>query len=348
MKRGSLMLLGLLQAALVLSLIQHGHGWDEYLKPPAGNSPHMRVKTSNGHHSYKCSCEKWELTAASADLLSTVDSKTIIGAYSFSRNSNSNSKHQGTWTLFNNPADAIESGARVSAVTAKVILSYPIPGGLSEALLQVTSHHFEGQSGLVSYIQRLKPQGGVPMTSSCQRPHEVLKVPFYAEYQFWRQDVVPPSVPYSLVVPSSVKPVQSLFGEGEVLYLFNGESWEQRYAFAKLYDVPGGKKLGSYYIKARGAGESYGTHFWDLSNPNGVQVVGRVTMPPVSVSNSSLPWLTTTITAHTGSNSLLKNAKAVQMLSTRGGLPNKKSPRGKLSRGQLWRVPFTAVFWFYG
>ena len=56
------------------------------------------------------------------------------------------------------------------------------------ALMKAVSDPGSGVFNGVKYIQRLKPEGGMPNSSGCTASEvgKLLKVPFSAEYVFWK------------------------------------------------------------------------------------------------------------------------------------------------------------------
>ena len=56
------------------------------------------------------------------------------------------------------------------------------------ALMKAVSDPGTGVFNGVKYIQRLKPEGGMPNSSGCtpSEAGKLLKVPFSAEYVFWK------------------------------------------------------------------------------------------------------------------------------------------------------------------
>ncbi|KAJ7547792.1 hypothetical protein O6H91_08G104600 [Diphasiastrum complanatum] len=316
------------------------------LKPPPGNSLFMKVKTQNGRQMYQCFSKKWMPVGETADLVKAINPGHRVGVFT-SRVLQGHGKSQGTWILHNPVDDIVESGSKYSSVSGKEIASIPSKGSMSEALVQATSHHFDGIASLISYIQRLSPKGGLPpLHDTCDDDFMKLEVPYEAEYWLWRQDLQPPSMPKSLSITSE-RAVEGLFGQGIVLYRFNGQGWEQIRVEASLYNVPGGILAGKYFWMNSGSKKSgEASYWWQLWNPTSFQLNGRAETAAVYITRDSLPWSLVTVTHHSGNVSLLGEYAHVQILSTRGGVPSFHSAF-KVVPNMLWRAPFSAIFWFY-
>ncbi|KAJ7561587.1 hypothetical protein O6H91_03G034300 [Diphasiastrum complanatum] len=332
---GSLMLLG--------STV---HTWKTAaMYPPPGNSLFMKAKTQNGRQMYQCSSKKWVASGANADLVMANNLSHHVGLF-ISRVLQTHAKSQGTWVLDNSVGDTIESGSNFSSVSGKEIASTPSKGFILQTLIQATSHQFDGTASLISYIQQLFPKGGIPpLQETCDEDLAEVEVPYEAEYWLWQQDWQPPSMPKSLLITSE-RVVEGLFGEGIVLYRFNGQAWEQIRVEASLYNLPGGILAGKYFWKKSKSIKSDEINWWQLWNPNSFQLQGRAQSAAVSVTRDGLPWCLFTVTHHFGNVSLLGEYTHVQILSTRGGVPLSHSAF-KPTANMLWRAPFSAVFWFY-
>ncbi|KAJ7286640.1 hypothetical protein O6H91_21G062100 [Diphasiastrum complanatum] len=324
---------------------------DSSLQPPPGNSLVLKSRTQNGKQMYKCSSKDWVAVGASADLVMASNPSIRVGSYnSQTFNRQGRSLSVATWMLDNSAGDEAESGHKFSSVSGKELLSIPSSGSynISQALLQATSHQFDGSASLISYVQRLIPQGGAPpLQNICQLDATVVEVPFEVEFWFWQQNLWPPAVPASLSV-STEHAIQGFFGEGVIVYRYNGITWEQIQAEATLYNVPGGVLAGKVFVQApalhgKSAGGSYR---WQLNDPNGFQLVGKPQPPPVTVNKHCLPWSLVTISSHSNNSSGVWTYTHVKIVSTRGGLPA-TNVLFRPIQGMIIRSSFSALFWFY-
>ncbi|KAJ7516017.1 hypothetical protein O6H91_22G038900 [Diphasiastrum complanatum] len=317
------------------------------LRPPLGNSLVLKSRTQNGKEIYKCSTNEWVFEGATADLVMASNPSISVGSYS-SQNFNRRGRPVATWMLENPAGDAAESGKTFSSVSGKELVSLASGGHISEALLQATSHEFDGSASLISYIQRLFPQGGAaPLQDICQLDATVVEIPFEVEFWFWQQDLWPPAVPASLSV-SNENVIQGFFGEGVVVYRYGGKAWEQTQADARLFSVPGGSLQGKFFVQSSAlhGRNTGGSFWWELNAPNGFQAVGKLQNAPVPVGRNCLPWSLVTISSFSNNNSAIWTYSHVQMVSTRGGLPPVHT-LFKPIKGMIIRSPFTAIFWFY-
>ncbi len=126
-------------------------------------------------------------------------------------------------------------------------------------------------------------------------------------------------------------------------------------------EVPGGAKLlfageaegaqvygcdaGAWKLKApdalvAGKVKHYGGPTWEA--PDGSKVVGEV-KAKAEVDPAAIPWLLLGAKSTEGSG-LLAQARWIQRLDTRGGKP----PATACEAGAELRVPYTAVYRFYG
>ncbi|KAJ7165725.1 hypothetical protein O6H91_Y545600 [Diphasiastrum complanatum] len=323
------------------------HGWDNsyLLAPPIGNSLVLKSKTQNGMQIYKCSSGKWVAVGATADLVQASNPTVRVGAY-YSALLQDQSTASATWILNNPAGETAESGYNISSVSGKEIATAPPGGFISEALLQSTDHQFAGVASLISYIQRLFPQGGDPPQQTCMQESAIVQVPFEVEFWLWKQDMMPPATPPALSL-SKERVVQGFFGEGSVLYRYNGSSWQQTQAQATLYNVPGGTTMGKYSLQAATVnGRGGSSYLWQTSIPNGFQVTGKEQSQPVSVDQNCLSWSLVVVTSYSSNDFYLGPYTHVQIVSTRGGLPP-SHPNFMPLTGTLITSPFSAIFWFY-
>jgi len=109
--------------------------------------------------------------------------------------------------------------------------------------------------------------------------------------------------------------------------------WAFKAPEADLFDAQG-NKIGHHF-----AGPT-----WESTD--GSQVVGELKGHIPSQDQNAVPWLLLTAKNHTG-NGVFSQITSIQRLETAGGKP----PAGGCSQanvGQELRVPYTAVYYFYG
>lgn len=329
----------------VLALLPSLHAWNS-LTPPAGNSLAIKTKALNGEHFYRCKDGDWLLESAYAALADFYDPSKVVGNYSWVKTP-SIPRYAGTWFLFNNEGDHAESGDLASLVAGKnVMIARPTsPRDLPDFLALASKHEYGGAASLMSYIARVNSEGGVPLNNGyCQYEDKLIKLPFEGEFHFWKQDLVPPNAPAALTVVSD-RAIQGVFAEGIVTYAHNGVLWTQTGTNAELYDVPGGKKLGSFFIRET-ADYRGGASCWHFDDPNGFEVVGKHACNPISVTPGCLPWSLNVITSSSKKSTMFGEYSHVQMVSTTGGLPP-VSLTGKPELGQVYKSYFTAIYWLY-
>ncbi|KAJ7514248.1 hypothetical protein O6H91_23G035100 [Diphasiastrum complanatum] len=330
------MMINAIQAAI-------GRSMDPLLTPPAGNSLHIKASSVDGVQIYTCSGGEWRFLSASASLVDSSNSSIFIGTYAYVYSP----KHVsaiGTWSLNNSEGVIAESGHAASEVTGRVIAFRGNKFALPAFLAQASSHLFDGTASLVSYIQQIPSDGGVPPgSSSCRKGSRQVHIPFEADYWFWTQDRQPPSVPSELSAIGLM--IEGFFGTGHVKYVFNGTSWQQKNITASMYDVPGGILVGRFFIESH-ADDAGGSFTWEVFNPNGWTVTAKSASPGVQVDGSSLPWRLFSVTSASFNESFLGPITQVQMISTRGGLPPTPM-QAQAVVGRVWISLYTSVYWFY-
>ncbi|KAI5071575.1 hypothetical protein GOP47_0013826 [Adiantum capillus-veneris] len=335
----------LLLCFVLISTLPSLHAWKS-LTPPAGNSLAIKTKTRDGQQFYRCEDGDWLLDSAYATLVDFYDPNQVVGNYSWAKNAD-DPHFSGTWYLLNNAGDHAESGDLASLVAGKEFMTAtsPNPRDLPDFLALASKHENGGEASLVSYISRVKTKGGVPLNDgACQYEDKLIKLPFQAEFHFWKQDLVPPNTPPALTVVSD-RAIQGVFGQGIITYMFNGLTWMQQGVSAELYDVPGGKIVGSYFIKPT-VDYKGGSSCWHFDGPNGFEVVGKHARNPVTVTPGCLPWSLNEITTSSQKSSMFGDYSHVQMVSTTGGLPP-TTIATEPTVGQVHKSSFTAIYWFY-
>eukprot|EP00249_Psilotum_nudum_P034250 c5301_g1_i1 orf=412-1470(-) len=316
------------------------------LTPPPGNSIQMKTTVVNGSHFYRCADGDWLLESAHATLVDSSNLRSVVGNFSFAYQ-RYHPRYVGTWALINSQGDFAESGAASSLVAGMQIASFSLcKGNLSEYLAEASMHKSTGAASLISYIARYNTSGGAAPTNGYCEDQTLIRIPFHANFFFWKQDTVPSNVPSQLAVPSQQRPIEGFFTKGAVEYIFNGTNWIQKGIMAKMYDIPGGTQVGRFFVRSE-ADKLGGTYCWEISNPYGFQIVGKNACNPMSVTSGSLPWSLHAITSSSGNTSLLGPYTYVQTVSTRGGLPPRTPSACIPSVGQIWRSSFTGIYWFF-
>eukprot|EP00250_Pteridium_aquilinum_P006355 c16297_g1_i1 orf=329-1366(-) len=329
----------------VLAALPSLHAWGN-LSPPAGNSLAIKTKSLNAEQFYRCVDGDWLLEASYATLVDFYDPIQVVGNYSWAKTS-SVPRYAGTWYLLNNAGDHAESGDYGSLVAGKEFMTARPASqrDLPDFLSIASSHENGGAASLVSYIARVKTKGGIPLDNGdCQWEDKVIRLPYDAEFHFWKQDLVPPNAPAALTILSD-RAIQGVFGQGIVTYAFSGLSWTQKGIAAQLYDVPGGKKVGSFFIRET-ADYKGGSSCWHFDDPNGFEVVGKHACDPIQVTPGCLPWSLNEITTSSHKSTMFGDYSHVQMVSTTGGLPP-ASLAALPKEGQVYKSSFTAIYWLY-
>ena len=143
-----------------------------------------------------------------------------------------------------------------------------------------------------------------------------------------------PATPPQLTPPPASKLVFHARGRGEQIYSCTNVQgryeWKLKAPRADLYDT-NGAYLGKHF-----AGPT-----WELSD--GSSIVGEAVARAAAPSADDIPWLLLKVTKSSGKG-LLANAKAVQRLSTEGGV----APEQPCTVGQELRIPYRAIYQFYG
>lgn len=318
------------------------------LSPPPGNSLSIKTKTLNGVQFYRCIDGDWVMGSTYATLVD-YGTGVVVGNYSSVKNVRV-PKHAGTWTYHNNEGDHAESGSAYSVVTGKkvAVAGRKTENDLQDYLAIASSHAYEGALSQVSYISRVNTKGGAKQDEGyCDVEYKLIKVPFQAEFHFWKQDLLPPAMPNGLTLGLKGRPIQAFYGVGLITYVYDGtkRKWVQRKVAAKMYDLPGGTPVGSYYTRSV-ADYKGGSFCWQVDNPNGFTLVGKPASPPLSVSPGCMPWSLNLITTSTSNSSMFGPYTYVQTVSTTGGLPPTNLVK-KPQQGSVWRSPFSAIYWFY-
>jgi hypothetical protein len=152
-----------------------------------------------------------------------------------------------------------------------------IASSSGSVLAEASFHKNFGTAYRVSYIQRLNTKGGLPPVNKSEfcSENSRVTVPFEAKCWFYTQDTIPPLAPATIAVPASDRAVvEGFFCEGMIGYYYNGSQWQRKTMHGKLYYVPGGDEVGSFYMTEKPDGHG-GRFSLETYNPNGWQVVGK-------------------------------------------------------------------------
>lgn len=333
---------------LVLLNINTCHGMTLSLEPPRGNSLKIKSRTYEGKYVYKCNNRTWVPVSASAILVNISDSKISLGSYSLEY-SPAKPKLVGTWNLSNNDADTSESGSPISIVAGNEIASKSgsDSASIKQVLAEASFHKNFGTAYRVSYIQRLNTKGGLPPVDKSKfcLENSRVTVPFEAEFWFYTQDTIPPLAPATIAVPASDRAVvEGFFFQGMIGYSYNGSQWQRKTMHGKLYSVPGGDEVGSFYMTDKPDGHG-GRFSLETNNPNGWRVVGKIVGRSVTAGDGSIPWSLFRITSSSGNVSLVGPFSYYTMVGTRGGVPPLSS--NVTVKGASWQGVFSSQFWTY-
>ena len=149
-----------------------------------------------------------------------------------------------------------------------------------------------------------------------------------------------PTVPDSLKVPPTESLSFSANAKGVQIYECRAKKdaptqyeWAFKAPEADLFDAQG-KKIGHHH----------GGPTWESAD--GSKIVGEMKGREPSPDANSIPWLLLTAKTHEGQG-VMSLITSIQRLETAGG----KAPAGgadQSTAGQELRVPYTAVYYFYG
>lgn len=338
----------LVSTLLMLLQPQIGHGWrSPALTPPDGNSLKLKTKAYNGKYVYTCQNLQWVPVKATATLVNISDNTQSFGRYSLVYRPG-NPDFLGMWYLDNGGNEMAESGKSISVVAGQGIASEPSDySGIPQVLAQASYHQNSySVAAQISYIQRLFTKGGLPpRNKKCTgKATKDVVVPFQAEFWFYTQDFLPPTVPSSVAIPSNSRMVMGFFCKGVAVYTYNGTAWRRTDIHGKLFNVPGGNYLGTYYVKRTPDGNG-GNFCLETINPYAWSVTAKIEGHSTQVDPDSLPWSLFNVTSSSGNTTLLGPYNYFQMIGCRGGLPPKAEDSAP--KGATYTSVFTNQFWIY-
>lgn len=130
------------------------------IRVPEGHKP-IATMPALGVQTYQCKNNEW--TFLQPDAILTVNRVPLV-------------LHSAgpVWT-------SVRDG---SSVTGAVVKSSPVPQAVPQLLLRSAGNRGEGLLGEVTFIQRLRTQGGLAPTVSCT-DGQTVSVPYRADYRFW-------------------------------------------------------------------------------------------------------------------------------------------------------------------
>jgi hypothetical protein len=132
----------------------------------------------------------------------------------------------------------------------------------------------------------------------------------------------------AIEVPVGLSLLLKAKGEGVQVYGCVNGSWTLQAPAADLLDE-----------QSRVIGRHYGGPTWQLND--GSLVEGAVVSKQVSPETTSIPWLLIKSVRGTGS---LEAVQFIQRSETHGGI----APNENCSQATVVRVPYTAIYLFYG
>lgn len=132
----------------------------------------------------------------------------------------------------------------------------------------------------------------------------------------------------SIEIPASSSLLMKATGEGVQVYGCVNGVWQLQAPDAELLDDHG-----------RVIGRHYGGPTWELND--GSLVTGEVVSKQASPEASSIPWLLIRSVTGTGR---FETVRFIQRSETHGGV----APSGGCSEATAIRVPYTAIYSFYG
>ncbi|CAM6104410.1 unnamed protein product [Calypogeia fissa] len=304
------------------------------ITPPTGNSPKLVVKTASAYLVYTCVNGAWVSGKGYANLL---DKKTNqkVGNY---RGTVDSQGYLGTWMLLNTPGDGEESGYDWSGITGRALAAYKVgTDSLPDILVEAASHIASGTASDFAYVQMYNVIGGVP-TDKCLMHSYSVTVPFHAEFCFWTQDPVPPSVPAQLVAHGQF--VENFFLSGVITYKYDGSQWVDSGRMATIYLMPGTPAIGQFRIKD-------GVECWKIYGTSGLIVYGERVSPLVVVEPNACAWSLSKVTSATGALLSLGSFTYIQTVSTRGGVAPPMSYTHATALGAVSSVTYSAISNFF-
>ncbi|CAM6097977.1 unnamed protein product [Calypogeia fissa] len=304
------------------------------ITPPTGNSPKLVVKTAGAYVVYTCVKGAWVPGKGYANIM---DEKTNqkIGYYTRTVDSQG---YLGTWTLLNSPGETDESGYDWSGVTGRALADYKVgTDSLPDILVEAASHIGSGTASDFAYVQMYNVIGGVP-TDKCMEQSYSVTVPFQAEFCFWTQDPVPPSVPGQLVAPGRF--VENFFISGVISYKYVGSQWVDSGRVATVYLMPGTPAIGQFTMKD-------GVECWKIYGTSGLIVYGERVSPEVVIEPNACAWSLSKVTSATGALMSLGSFTHIQTVSTRGGVAPPVPLGQAAALGKVSTVTYSAICNFF-
>lgn len=154
-----------------------------------------------------------------------------------------------------------------------------------------------------------------------------------------------PSVPEALAVPSGYKLKQLLSASGDQYYRFNGSSWVNYSAKARLYNQQK-KQIGRHYYLKHPDSEG-GQPTWESQPAYGVpeSLVTGIAVEHVTVDANSIAWVLLKATNNEGSSKYFGKVVYIQRINTAKGLPPSSTSGAHV--GDVWVSSYTADYAFY-
>lgn len=153
-----------------------------------------------------------------------------------------------------------------------------------------------------------------------------------------------PQVPEALEVPPPYKLKVFLFAIGDQYYRYNGTSWVNFSAKARLYK--GKKQIGRHFYLKHPDSKG-GQPTWETLPKFGVpfSLVTGVAIARVTVDENSIAWVLLKATNNEGSTKYFGDVDYIQRINTFKGLPPNSTSGAKT--GEVYASPYTANYAFY-
>jgi hypothetical protein len=153
-------------------------------------------------------------------------------------------------------------------------------------------------------------------------------------------------VPDEIKVPSGYKLHLVLSAEGDQYYRYNGTSWVNFNATAKLRDWESKKVVGRHYYLAQ-PDPLWGQPTWETLKCKGVpaSLVTGVAVARVTVDEDSIPWVLLKATNNSGSKKYLGDVEYILRFNTANGLAPSSTSGAR--EGDVRTSSYTADYAFY-
>jgi uncharacterized protein DUF3455 len=232
-------------------------------------------------------------------------------------------------------------GARVAGVTVD-------PTAIPWLLLKAVSTSDDGVFSRTTYIQRLHTTGGLAPSTAPTEAGQEARVPYTAEYFFYRampvhDDPRAPAVPAELKVPDGNKLSLHVFAVGVQIYTATPSPTDPT-QLVWTFKAPEADLFKHHDHDDDDDDRPFGIHYagptWQ--SRNGSKVVGA-RVAGVTVDPTAIPWLLLKAVS-TSDYGVFSGTTYIQRLNTTGGLAPSTAPS---QAGEEARVGYTAEYFFY-